>query len=169
MKHCSYAALAGCVVVALAGACGSSDADESSRSSSDAGIVHSENTGQSCKVATDCYPEVEAGALAGEVQCLDRVTGGYCTHLCKTDADCCAVPGECKGAHRQVCSPFESTGQMMCFLSCEDEDIRDATDGGIDSDGGPIDSTVYCTTYASAAFKCRSSGGGTKNRKVCVP
>src|SRR5215470_16072534 len=83
-----------------------------------------ENTGQGCAAPTDCYPGLEAGALKGEVQCLDRVTGGYCTHVCETDADCCAVPGECKSGFKQVCSPFESTGLKMCFLSCEDSDVK---------------------------------------------
>src|SRR5947209_5988977 len=85
----------------------------------DTGSRGGEQTGQACKVATDCYPGLEAGALKGEVQCLDRVANGYCTHLCQTDADCCAVSGECKTGFKQVCGPFESTGQMMCFLSCE--------------------------------------------------
>jgi hypothetical protein len=121
-----------------------------------------ESAGQACTAPGQCYPNVEAGALQGEVQCLTRVQGGYCTHLCQTDADCCAVPGECSGAYKQVCSPFESTGQMMCFLSCEAADI---TASGAQT----TDSNAYCNTYANQAFNCRSSGGGSANRKVCVP
>jgi hypothetical protein len=41
---------------------------------------------------------------------------------------------------------------MMCFLSCEDVG---------DDDNG------YCHEHASAAFNCRSTGGGSANRKVC--
>src|SRR5262249_3686677 len=104
----------------------------------------------------------EAGTLRGAVQCLDRVTNGYCTHLCQSDSDCCAVPGECRTGFRQVCAPFESTGQMMCFLSCEDADIAS-------SDAGTSASTLYCHNFANAAFGCRSTGGGKANRKVCVP
>jgi hypothetical protein len=76
-----------------------------------------------------------------------------------TDADCCAIPGECKTPHPQVCSPFESAGQKYCFLSCENAVV---------SQSG-YDESVYCSTYAHSAFGCRSSGGGSENRKVCVP
>lgn len=120
-----------------------------------------ENTGTSCAVPAECYPGLDAETLKGAVQCLTRVTGGYCTHLCTTDADCCAVPGECKSGFKQVCSPFESTGMKMCFLSCEKADITASETG--------VDETTYCHNYANAAFACRSSGGGSENRKVCVP
>jgi len=116
-----------------------------------------EQAGQACDVPADCYPDVDPADLKGDVQCLDKVTGGYCTHLCETDADCCAVTGECKSGHPQVCSPFESTGLRMCFLSCEKPDI------------GDDDEATYCQTFANDAFSCRSSGGGSANRKVCTP
>jgi hypothetical protein len=115
------------------------------------------NTGSSCSAPANCYPGVDGGALKGEIQCLTRVPGGYCTHLCQTDADCCAVPGECPGGFREVCSPFESTGQMMCFLACENSDVNN------------LDANEYCHQNANGAFNCRSSGGGAQNRKVCVP
>ena len=79
--------------------------------------------GEACAAADECYDEVEPGTLQGEAFCLDRVEGGYCTHQCQSDADCCAVEGECRSDFPQVCSPFESTGMMMCFLSCESADI----------------------------------------------
>jgi hypothetical protein len=126
-----------------------------------------EQTGQSCKTAADCYPSLDGGTLLGKVMCLDRVTGGYCTHLCQSDADCCAVPGECLTGFKQVCSPFESTGQMMCFLSCEAVDLHVAPDAG--ADAAVLEATAYCQAYATSEFICRSSGGGSKNRKVCVP
>ncbi len=118
------------------------------------------NTGQSCSAVGQCYPGLDATKLEGEAVCLDRVEGGYCTHHCEQDTDCCAVPGECPGNHPQVCGPFESTGEMYCFLSCEKEDFAGTT---ID------DADVYCQSYAGAAFHCRSTGGGSANRKVCVP
>jgi hypothetical protein len=118
-----------------------------------------EQTGQSCTQPGQCFPTVPDGGLRGAAVCLDRVMGGYCTHLCATDADCCAVPGECRTSYPQVCSPFESTGMKYCFLSCED----------VPDDAGVIDTETYCHTYAHAAFGCRSSGGGSENRKVCVP
>lgn len=118
------------------------------------------NTGQTCSALEQCYPGLDQATLAGTAECLDRVEGGYCTHHCTRDSDCCAVPGECPGDRNQVCGPFESTGEMYCFLSCEDEDLEaaKATDGD-----------VYCQTYVSAVFRCRSTGGGSENRKVCVP
>jgi len=118
------------------------------------------NTGQSCTTADQCYSAVESGALKGDAVCLDRVEGGYCTHSCSADADCCAVAGECPTGMPEVCAPFESTGQMNCFLSCEAADLKRA---------GYTDSAAYCAHFANAAFGCRSTGGGSDNRKVCVP
>ena len=111
--------------------------------------------------AGQCYSNLDGAALrGGAAVCLDKVTGGYCTHICQTDADCCALSGECKTPYPQVCSPFESTGDKYCFLSCEDAVFADA---------GISDANSFCVTYANAAFNCRSSGGGNLNRKVCVP
>jgi hypothetical protein len=114
--------------------------------------------GEACVSADECYDDVEPGALRGSRICLDRVPDGYCTHLCQTDADCCAVDGECRSDLPQVCAPFESTGMMMCFLSCEARDI-----------GNYDDASRFCQEEAHPAFGCRSSGGGSANRKVCVP
>jgi hypothetical protein len=133
---------------ALASACGSSDVQTPS------------NTGQVCQVAADCYPGIDPASLQGEPVCLDRVTDGYCTHHCTQDLDCCAVMGECPDHLAQVCAPFESSGDQNCFLSCEAADVSNA---------GFSDSTVFCQTKANPAFICRSTGGGSQNRKVCVP
>ena len=111
-----------------------------------------DGVGSACLEASQCYASVR-GRLEGEAICLDRVEGGYCTHECKNDDDCCAIPGECPNRREQVCGPFESTGLQLCFLSCEDEKDGDA----------------YCSRYAHAGFRCRSTGGGAKNRRVCVP
>lgn len=119
-----------------------------------------EQTSQACKAASDCYPGIDSKLLKGDAVCLDRVTNGYCTHLCTQDSDCCAVTGECTTGHPQVCAPFESTGQKYCFLSCEASIVTDAKSA---------DGTTYCTTYANPAFGCRSTGGGSENRKVCMP
>jgi len=118
------------------------------------------NTGQACASVDACYPGVKAGDLVGDAVCLDKVTGGYCTHHCEQDLDCCAAAGECPDAHAEVCAPFESTPEMYCFLSCEDADL--ATTMSADAD-------QYCKAYAGPAFTCRSTGGGAKNRKVCMP
>ncbi|MCA9648831.1 MAG: hypothetical protein KC501_02930 [Myxococcales bacterium] len=119
-----------------------------------------DQAGSVCMVPDDCYPDVDHGDLAGTVQCLERVSEGYCTHLCGSDADCCAAEGECVSDLPQVCSPFESTGMMMCFLSCEPEDVA-STDAA--------DEQAFCQHEVGPAFICRSSGGGSNNRKVCVP
>src|SRR5262245_18643743 len=113
--------------------------------------------GAPCAVAADCYPGVDTAKIKGTVLCLDKVPGGYCTHLCAGDGDCCAASGECPEKHTEVCAPFESTGMMMCFLSCEASDV------------GSLDENAYCAQYAGDAFGCRSTGGGSKNRKICSP
>ena len=112
-----------------------------------------ENTGLSCTAATECFRGIDPADIQGTIVCMDRVPGGYCTHNCITDADCCAATNECRTGFPQVCAPFESTGQDFCFLSCE----------------GVADEGPYCQANAGPAFNCRSTGGGTTNRKVCVP
>jgi hypothetical protein len=46
-----------------------------------------------------------------------------------------------------------------CFLSCE----------SVPDDAGVVDSDAFCKGYAHEVFGCRSSGGGSENRKVCMP
>jgi hypothetical protein len=118
------------------------------------------NTGQSCESADQCYPGVKSGELLGDAVCLDKVTAGYCTHQCAEDSDCCAAAGECTGGHAEVCSPFESTSEQYCFLSCEDADLEKTT---------LTDADDYCHSFAGPGFGCRSTGGGSANRKVCLP
>lgn len=119
-----------------------------------------DQAGQACEAPADCYPDTDPDELSGPALCLDRVRDGYCTHECSMDADCCAAENECRSDLPQVCSPFESTGMMMCFLSCEKEDV-DASDAADDQE--------FCQQEAHRSFICRSSGGGSNNRKVCVP
>lgn len=121
------------------------------------------SVGSACGAADDCFPDV-ADDLVGERQCLDRIEGGYCTHECESDADCCAVEGECPNDIDQVCSPFESEGRKLCFLSCEKEAIE-----ALEPSERPEDENEFCRRFAGAAFTCRSSGGGSENRKICVP
>lgn len=126
----------------------------------DDGNEAGEQAGQACADPSECYPDVEEGDLqsggmagAAETICLGNVDGGYCTHTCEVDTDCCAAEGECDSDLPQVCGPFESTGMMMCFLSCE------GVENGDD----------FCANEAHPDFICRSTGGGAANRKVCVP
>jgi hypothetical protein len=126
---------------ALALACTGCDDDDD-----DGGV------GASCVSADQCYAGL-VEEVQGEPVCLDRVEEGYCTHECGDDDDCCAVEGECPNGKEQVCAPFESSNLRLCFLSCEGQEDADA----------------YCDQYAYRGFICRSTGGGSANRKVCVP
>jgi hypothetical protein len=157
--------LAWCTL-ATASACGDDD-DATGPGAGTAGSGgRPPGTGSACDSPDDCYQGLEAGKPTGEVQCLDRVEGGYCTHLCTRDEDCCAVPGECQGELRQVCAPFESLGAMLCFLSCEEADLKPLP--GFDA-GSDVDPEAWCKHAASTEFICRSTGGGSDNEKVCVP
>jgi hypothetical protein len=158
-----WLAMAAATTLAIGVACGSDDDGDGGGAG---GTGQSpEQTGEACEVAAECFPEVDHSALAGEVVCIDRVENGYCTHTCEQDADCCAVEGECDTDLLQVCSPFESMEGMHCFLSCEDEDLRPAEDGG----AGEVDPDEFCQREAHPDFICRSSGGGSDNRRICVP
>ena len=155
----------------LALACGSSDSSTSSSSSGsvpDAGPRGIDPAGQACTAATQCYAGVDGGGIVGEITCLTKVTDGYWTHVCAQDTDCCATPGECLTGVKQVCSPLENQGAQYCFLSCEDEDIQRALAANADA-GADAGADSYCQVFAGAATSCRSSGGGNKNRKVCLP
>lgn len=153
-----------------------------------AGARGFEAAGQACTSPAQCYLDLDsvdggdAGgqlAVSGTIHCETKVPNGYCTHECTADTECCSVEGECRTSVKQVCSPFTNTeNPKYCFLSCEDEDIRravaaNADAGGWDGgspDGGPaFDPNAYCYHYASIYAKCRSSGGGKQNRKVCIP
>ncbi|MBW2527949.1 MAG: hypothetical protein JRI23_27460 [Deltaproteobacteria bacterium] len=122
----------------------------------DDGAGLNDQTGDTCAVPADCYPTLDHQEIQGDIECLDRVEDGYCTHQCTSDDDCCAVEGECAPDALEVCGPFESTGLNLCFLSCEDEDV------------GSGDPTEYCESF-HPDFICRSTGGGSSNKKVCVP
>jgi hypothetical protein len=116
-----------------------------------------ENTGASCSTPDDCYPDVAEGALVGDPVCMDVGDSGYCTHTCTDDGDCCAADGECSTGLTQLCAPFTSDPATYCFLSCEE------------LPEGYTDENTYCQDYAHPDFICRSTGGGSDNKKVCVP
>jgi len=120
----------------------------------------SQSVGASCTSASSCYPGVTASSIKGTVTCLTQISGGYCTHTCSADSDCCAASGECKSGFKELCAPFESTGTSYCFLSCEAADIQASGAGNMAPD-------TYCQTYAGASFTCRSTGGGANNKQFC--
>jgi hypothetical protein len=111
------------------------------------------DTGRPCQTTDDCYFGIDQDLIEGDVVCMDRVEDGYCTHYCDGDENCCSVAGECETDLPEVCAPFESTGESYCFISCE----------GVEDEGN------FCQIYAHPEFLCRSTGGGSDNRKVCVP
>lgn len=174
---------------AVAVACSSSSDNAGSTtpdaSLGDGGPRGVEQAGQACTSAAQCYPDKaaqdagEAGAqlsIKGAITCLDRVPNGYCTHVCTSDSDCCAVPGECRTGIKQVCSPFTNDSTTKyCFLSCESADIQSGIAANVAAggwDGGAYDGGLengYCYYYASVYATCRSSGGGAQNRQVCIP
>ena len=120
-----------------------------------------EQVGTPCTAPAQCYPTVDAGAIRGEVICLTKYPGGYCTHRCQTDADCCAVAGECKTGFKQVCASFENQPDLYCLLSCDPADIAAAPNEGVTG------TDAFCKKFAGDALTCRSSGGGAGNRKFC--
>ena len=165
----------------LALACGSSDSSSGGTTSggtTDGGAAEGgprgiDPAGQACTTATQCYGGVDGGSdggIVGTVTCITKVPNGYCTHTCTQDTECCAAPGECLSGVKEVCSPLENQGAQYCFLSCEDADIQRAlaanADAGVDAGAG---GDGYCATFAGSSTSCRSSGGGNKNRKVCLP
>lgn len=120
-----------------------------------------ENAGSSCSSADQCYLNIDKTKLQGGAPVCLTVQGGYCTHLCATDADCCAVPGECQSKFPQKCGPFQSTGMRYCFLSCDPMVVQAA---------GYQDSASFCQgPQGSPDFTCRSTGGGMENIQVCAP
>ena len=92
-----------------------------------------------CDDPDDC--EVPDGR---DAECLDNSGRGFCTWSCGTDEDC-----DDGGDEDMVCASFESEGALHCFPACEE--------GEDDEDACPRD------------FTCRSTGGGSDNRKVCFP
>lgn len=94
-----------------------------------------------CDEPDEC--EVPDGA---EAECLDKSGQGFCSWVCEDDGDCADDPDE---DYDFVCASFESEPGLHCFPSCED-----AGDSG---------------TGCPPGYGCRSTGGGSDNRKICFP
>lgn len=96
-----------------------------------------------CEEADDCAELVPEDA---EGTCLDKGDEGFCTWACTADADCSGDGDEDRDF---VCASFEDETGLWCFPSCEGvEDEEDACPDGM---------------------TCRSTGGGSDNRKICFP
>jgi hypothetical protein len=127
------------------------------------GPASAQQTGSSCATPTNCYPGVNVSTIRGTVTCLTQLQGGYCTHTCTADTDCCTAAGECSAGFADVCAPLQSAPQTYCFLSCDSAAIAAAPNAGT------TDPTAYCQRFANPTFTCRSTGGGSANRKFCGP
>jgi hypothetical protein len=96
-----------------------------------------------CEEADDCSDVVPEEATG---ECVEKEGGGFCTWSCTADPDC---DGDQDDDFDFVCAPFESTTGMYCFPAC-----LEGADEGEDCPGG---------------YGCRSTGGGSDNRKICFP
>jgi hypothetical protein len=132
-----------------------------SSSNNSGGGTHA--TGSTCTAPAQCYPGVSPATIKGQVTCLTQLQNGYCTHTCTTDADCCAAHGECMTGFNEVCASVESSPSLYCVLSCDAADVAAAPNAGT------TDPTTYCKDWANPTFTCRSTGGGSQNRKFCGP
>lgn len=88
----------------------------------------------------DVVPEDATGA------CLEKSGGGFCTWECAADADCA---NDVDDDFDFVCAPLESNPQTYCFPAC-----GEGEDGAEECPDG---------------YGCRSTGGGSDNRKICFP
>jgi len=97
----------------------------------------------SCDTTEDCDDVVPDDA---EGECLEVSTENVCTWSCTVDDDCGSDED-----YPRLCAPLESQEGMWCFPSCEDEDVEDPDHPCPDG------------------YTCRSTGGGSDNRKFCAP
>ncbi len=94
-----------------------------------------------CEVPEDC--DVPDGADAA---CIDKSGEGFCTWECQSDEDCVEASDT---DFDFVCASFESELTLYCFPACDSE--------AEDAEACP------------PSMSCRSTGGGSNNRKVCFP
>lgn len=77
-----------------------------------------------------------------EAACVDKGGEGFCSWFCDNDGDCDV---DVDDDYDYVCASFEDSPDMYCFPSCEGE------------------------AGCPGGFECRSTGGGSDNRKICFP
>lgn len=99
----------------------------------------------------DCFEGLE---IQGDAICFTQVEGGYCSHTCTSNADCCAVEGECDPAFDYVCTGLEERSGSFCFVACNLEGFS----GGDQS---------ICDAVAEG-LECRNTGRGVGSQ-VCLP
>lgn len=89
-----------------------------------------------------CEEAADCDAPDGQdAACIPKNDQGYCSWFCSDDADC----AESNDEYERVCAPFEDTGDRYCFPRCEADEA------------------------CPEGYSCRSTGGGSANRKVCFP
>jgi len=99
---------------------------------------------QSCEAPEDCEVPESVDAV-----CVDKSGAGFCTWECEVDVDCDEAE-EADFDFDYGCASFESEDALYCFPMCN----SDADD--------PEDE-------CPPAMTCRSTGGGSDNRKICFP
>lgn len=97
-----------------------------------------------CEEPAHCEDVIPEGATA---ECVEAEGGGFCSWQCSADPDC---DGDLDDDWDFICAPFESNPQQYCFPACN-EDTDDAT------------------AECPEGYGCRSTGGGSENRKICFP
>jgi len=101
-----------------------------------------EDAYQACEEPADCdSPE------GRDPVCLEKSDEGFCSWECDADTDCEEASDD---LFEYVCASFESELQLYCFPACAEE-AEDAED------------------ECPAGMNCRSTGGGSNNRKICFP
>lgn len=103
------------------------------------------NTYLACGGPEDCDVPEDVDAV-----CLDKSGEGFCSSECGVDDDCDYAEETEEGADYDfVCASFESENGLFCFPACVD-----GAEEGEECPGG---------------MTCRSTGGGSDNRKICFP
>lgn len=95
-----------------------------------------------CEEPEDCVVPEDRDAV-----CLEKADEGFCSWECDADSDCDDADD---GDFDFVCASFESEEALYCFPACN-EDAEEEED------------------ECPGSMTCRSTGGGSDNRKICFP
>ena len=108
------------------------------------GACGGEDIYASCDEAADCG---EIAPDSAEPECVPKENWGFCTWSCTEDSHCSEDGDE---DYDFVCASFEEQTGKFCFPSCREEGTEEEE---VCPDG----------------YECRSTGGGSENRRVCFP
>ena len=108
---------------------------------------------------------LSAAAVAGAVACGN---GGLYA-ACAADAECTAPSGS-----DPACVQADATS--FCTWTCADDDMCESSDATLLCASFEENPDLYCFPSCNEAddscpdgFTCRSTGGGTNQRRVCYP